>query len=99
MPTYPFQRAKPIGWSVNEKLTSAQLSQVDANAAQAADGLLWTDVAPLQNWCTPQVIDASGTPGLAYVWSPYEQAWWTFGTAPGGVPTAYKLRGATGPLW
>lgn len=48
MPTFPFERAKPAGWALGEILTSAQQNIVDANSAQAADGLVWSDLAAVR---------------------------------------------------
>ncbi len=53
----PFTDPKPLGWSLFEVLTSAQMSAVNANAAAAADGSAWSDVSILKNW-------KYATPGL-----------------------------------
>jgi len=50
MQTYPFPRAKPAGWAFGEILTDTQMNIVDANAAQAADGLAWSDLAAARTW-------------------------------------------------
>ena len=49
MPNWPFERANPLGWSSNAPLSSAQLNKIDANQAQAANGIEYTDVAQLVN--------------------------------------------------
>lgn len=55
MPNFPFQRAKALGYAIFENFPSAHANIIDANAAQAADGLVWTDVAAFKNWGAPQV--------------------------------------------
>ncbi len=65
MATYPYERAKPLGWAYGEILTSAQMNTVDDNAASAADGSLWTDVAIVKNWAYTKDFSSffSGTTG------------------------------------
>lgn len=50
MVDWPFTRAKPAGWAFGEILTSAQMNALDINAAQAADGLTWSDLAHCRLW-------------------------------------------------
>lgn len=56
MAIWPFTRAKPAGWSAGQKLTAAEQNIVDTNAAQAADGLLWTDAIIAKNWIKSQTL-------------------------------------------
>ncbi len=65
--TFPFTRAKAGGWAFGEKLTSAQQNTVDLNAAQAADGLLYTDRALLRNFRPSLAVTDTGHTA---VWSP-----------------------------
>jgi hypothetical protein len=70
---FPFTRAKAIGWAFGEIYTSAQCNTMDANAAQAADGLLWSDAALAQNWFA---LDASGlTRTRACAWDDTRKLW------------------------
>lgn len=94
MPTFPFQRAKPLGWSLFEVLTSAQMSQVDANAAQAANGLVWTDVASLRNWSSP-LVTAQAV--LAFCYHQADDVWVGVGVNAGN-PVAFQ-RGGGGGVW
>jgi hypothetical protein len=57
----PFTNPKPLGWSLFEVLTSAQMTAVNANAAAAADGSTWSDVAIVKNW---KLYDGSA------IWNP-----------------------------
>jgi hypothetical protein len=91
MPTFPFQRAKPLGWSLFEALTSAQMSQVDSNAAQAADGLVWTDVAAHRNWSAPQSL----TGILTFGYNSTEDVWVAVGVSAGN-PQVWYMLGAGG---
>lgn len=50
MPTYPYTRGNPSGWSDGQKVTAAQINTIDQNAAAAADGTLWTDALIAKNW-------------------------------------------------
>lgn len=92
MPAYPFQRAKPLGWSVNEKVTSAQLNQIDQNAAQGADGLVWTDVAAFRNFGSPQTLSNSG---FSAVYMSTVKTWALMGVS-ATLPLLYQLYGASG---
>jgi hypothetical protein len=70
--TYPFARAKSIGWAYGEILTSAQMNIVDDNASQAADGAVWTDIARAKNWKTP-VSTAQDV--VAFLWCAASNRW------------------------
>jgi len=48
--TWPLARVKELGWTFMEEFTSAQATQLDINAAQGADGSLWTDVGLMKNF-------------------------------------------------
>lgn len=50
MPLYPFPNPNPAGWSGIQPVTAEQITQINANAAAAADGSRWTDYAHLKNW-------------------------------------------------
>lgn len=90
MPNYPFTRAKPLGWAIFEILTSAQMNAVDSNAAQAADGLVWTDVAQFRNW-TPMV--AVSQSGSALLYSSFSDIWYAIGVSGGALTNAIMWGG------
>lgn len=94
MPNFPFTRAKALGWSLFEVLTSAQMSQVDANAAQAADGLVWTDAAALRTWSP---IVTTSQVALSILYSAYTDVWYAFAVSAGN-PSVFTRFGAAG-LW
>jgi hypothetical protein len=50
VPLYPFPNPNPSGWSGIQPVTAEQITQINANAAAAADGSRWTDYAHLMNW-------------------------------------------------
>jgi hypothetical protein len=94
MPNFPFQRAKPLGWSLFEVLTSAQMNIADANAAQAADGLVWTDVAQFRNWGQPQTRTNTVKTGF---YNSVSGVWTAMGIF-SGAPSAAIMTGASGNL-
>lgn len=93
MPNFPFTRAKPLGWSLFEVFTSAQANAVDANAAQAADGLIWTDAAQFRNWSGPAYTVAQA--GMFNVYSAVNDTWWV-GTISAGSLSTSRMHGASG---
>jgi hypothetical protein len=92
MPNFPFQRAKPLGYALYEVLTSAQANTIDQNAAQAADGLVWTDVAAFRNWSAPQTLANSA---LTAVHIADADSWVVFGVSATN-PAGYLLNGSSG---
>ena len=94
MPNFPFQRAKPLGYALFENFPSAHANIIDANAAQAADGMVWTDVAAIRNWSEPFAI---ANTGHAFCYVSHDDTWWTFGSS-GGNPTVAKRFGGGG-VW
>lgn len=95
MPTYPFSRAKPAGWAFGEVLTSAQMNAVDANAAQAADGELWTDTLPARNWIHKEELANMTVIGAGQTSSSItDTRWMAFGTSDG-----YRLSEDGGLGW
>lgn len=94
MPNFPFQRAKPLGWAMFEAFASSQANQLDQNAAQAADGLAWTDVAAFRNWSPARTAANSGN---ALFYNSRADVWVNIGTN-GGVPQASVMLGASGPF-
>lgn len=48
--TYPFSRANGSDFANGDVLTAAHATTMDKNAAQAADGLMWTDSVIAKNW-------------------------------------------------
>jgi hypothetical protein len=47
---FPFPNPNPAGWSGIQPVTAEQITQINANAAAAADGSRWSDYAHLMNW-------------------------------------------------
>jgi hypothetical protein len=90
--TYPFSRAKPAGWSTGEILTSTQANTMDDNAASAADGALYTDIAIGKNWLGNAT---QANYGRALVWWQPDQKWFSLGVSGGNPLAAYKFNGST----
>jgi hypothetical protein len=88
--TYPFTRAKSAGWSTGERLTSTQTNTMDDNAASAADGALWTDIAIGKNWIGNAT---QANYGRALVWWQPDQKWFTLGVSGGNPLAAWKFNG------
>lgn len=91
MPNFPFTRAKPLGFSLFEVFTSSQANTIDQNAAQAADGLVWTDVAQFRNWSAPQ----TQTGIVSFGYNATEDVWWSV-LVSGGNPAVQYMLGAGG---
>lgn len=98
----PFANPKPLGWGLFEVLTSSQMTQVNANAAAAADGSTWSDAAIVKNW---NFTDGSGAVGPALfdsnrleriIKDPVSRRWIAFGGF-GGVDISYWS--VTGKIW
>ena len=88
--TFPFTRANPSDWSPGQRLTSAQANTLDKNAAQAADGLLWSEIAILKSFRKSTITNG----GPAIFWDP-PSGRWINGGANAGAPTAsYSFDGA-----
>jgi hypothetical protein len=92
MPNFPFQRAKALGYALFENFPSAHANIIDANAAQAADGLVWTDVAAFRNWGLSQTVANTGN-GLFY--NSVEGIWVAVGVFSSN-PICRYLAGASG---
>ncbi len=75
--TYPFTRAKSLGYAFGEIFPSSGANTIDANAAQAADGLHWSDFAQLRNWRTGTVSNITKTGACA--WDPTKYCWFVAG--------------------
>lgn len=82
---FPFTKANAIGWSPGQKITSVQINTVDANAAQAADGNIWSDAAVVKNWQLSSVAAGGGT---VVVWEP-QTGRWINASQTGGNPTGF----------
>src|SRR5687767_5339765 len=78
--TYPFQRANPLGYALFEELPSSHITRIDENAAAAADGRQWTDLAQLVN-LPFTFTHASG--GRCLTHHPILDCWLTFGVSAG----------------
>lgn len=58
---YPFTRANSVNFVDGNVFTGAQATTIDKNAAQAADGLFWSDVAAVRTWPYDTVITGART--------------------------------------
>lgn len=92
MPNYPFQRAKALGYALFENFPSAHANIIDANAAQAADGLVWTDVAAFRNFSAAQVL---ANTAYAAVYNTNTKTWVVM-TVAATLPRAFVRFGGTG---
>lgn len=90
---YPFQRAKGAGYVNNEVPTHTQLNVIDENAAAAADGSLYTDVALVRNWLYRSTTLTDR--GFVTVWT--GKQWLTVGVTGANTPSA--SRSYDGLLW
>jgi hypothetical protein len=92
MATYPFSRAVPAGHPTGAILTSTQFNTVDENAAAAADGALYTDIAIGKNWLGNAT---QANYGNALVWWQPDQKWFSIGVSGGNPLAAFKYNGDT----
>jgi len=83
--TFPFTRGNPTDFSDGQKLPAAVINTIDKNAAQAADGLLWSDVAIAKNFVTKSAPTVTGVDSF---WDSYSSRWFAIGQS-GGAPKAY----------
>jgi hypothetical protein len=84
--TYPFQRANALGYALFEELPSAHITQIDENAAAAADGRVYSDVQIFANFPF-SFTDTTG--GEALVYSPSLGKYFSFGA--GTPPTGFSF--------
>lgn len=100
--TWPYVNPKSLGWGLFESLTSVQMSQVNANAAAAADGSSWTDAA-LSNVVYPG--SSQGDAGETVFWCPFYRYWYSFGSDNAVIdgtppePVVSGRRARNGRLW
>lgn len=73
---FPFTNPDP-GWADGRKLYASEMIEVSRNAAQAADGLLWSDVAIAKNFGNGSTITSAGR---AVFWDAYLSRWITAGS-------------------
>lgn len=78
--TFPFTNPKPLGWALFETLTSAQMTQANANAAAAADGSIWSDATGGINVLTPAGGSTQGNAGEVVFWDPVTKYFYSFGS-------------------
>jgi hypothetical protein len=90
--TFPLPNPKPLGWGLFEAPTSAQMTQINANAARAADGTYWSDVT-LANIVASSSISNGG---FILGWDPASRFFYSFG---GSGTTPNGSRSATGRFW
>jgi hypothetical protein len=89
----PFTNPKPLGWSLFEVLSSAQMTAVNANAANAADGSYWSDLAPLKNWNYQQPTVPSPMIGRTLIFDPSTRRWLILGLTGGEGSAIWTLNG------
>ena len=91
---FPFTRGAPgaIDYIQGQRLNPAEINAIDKNAAQAADGLIWSDATILKNW-----LESFVSNGSIIFWDAYTGTWVFAGTA-GGAPIAYASSDGK-PTW
>lgn len=84
--SWPFQRANALGFAMFENFTSAQATIIDGNAASAADGSIWSDIALAGNLLPKEIIDTDSAFlfGQAVVWEPVSRRWFSVGKTTAG---------------
>lgn len=85
---WPFERANALGYAMFELFTSADATLIDKNAAEAASGDIWTDVAQVVNFYSRETL-ASDVLGQYLMWEPVRRRWWNFGRTSGNKSSAY----------
>jgi hypothetical protein len=88
MADWPFQLAKPGGYSDDDPITPAEATQMDLNASRAADGRVWTDVAAVSN-LPHRFTNTLG--GAAIIYNPTLDEIFSFAT-PSGDVTGFRSR-------
>ncbi len=83
---YPFERANALGFAMFENFTSAQANIIDANAAAAADGAIWSDIALASGLLPKETVDADAAYlfGQALIWEPVGKFWINAGDTTAG---------------
>ncbi len=83
---WPFQRANALGFAMFENFTSAQATIIDANAAAAADGAIWSDIALASSLLPKEIVDADAAYlfGQALFWEPVAKIWINAGVTTAG---------------
>jgi hypothetical protein len=89
--SWPFERANALGYAMFELFTSADATLIDKNAASAASGDIWSDIALVTNYSPVQEVDTGSTLGQAVIWDPVRRRWWNFGST-GTKPTGFYSR-------
>lgn len=89
MPTYPYISAGT--WAAGQVLTSAEVTIINANAAAAADGSLWTDFAIARNWIGTSTLATYGN--VVHFVERYEHSWISLGVSGGNPIAAMKFTG------
>lgn len=91
--TFPFQRANALGYALYENFPSADATLIDLNAASAADGSIWSDVAAIKNM-GPPVEQIAASPLLtAFVWEAVTRKWLGLGIYSGIFNFSYSYDG------
>lgn len=96
MAIWPFTRAKLAGYTDTVDVpTAAELNKIDTQAAQAADGVTWTDVVIAKNWLHNSGVLANR--GDALAWSGAQ--WVSIGRGPTLSTTPECSVSYDGKLW
>lgn len=90
---WPFPNPKPLGWGLFEALTSVQMSQVNANAAAAADGAAWTDITSIKSWKRAQPAEPDAVVVSGHVYEPVRRRWFSFGSVAGAGMFTWTISG------
>lgn len=79
MPVYPFPLVRPAGYTSGDVPTPAELQALQEEAAAAADGRIWTDIAVVKNWAYTQVGSISTMVQKSLLRDPVSRRWFVFG--------------------
>jgi hypothetical protein len=86
--TYPFERGAPGGvdYVYGQRVNPVELNTIDKNAAQAADGLIWSDLAVVKNFRKSTTVAYTEATNKV-IWDAYLDRW-IYCASGGGAPFA-----------
>jgi hypothetical protein len=93
---WPFSLARPGSYGPLSVPTPDELQMIQEQAALAADGRAWTDVAALKSW-QYTLLSASilaTVPAKPHVYDPTTRRWLVFGELTGEAAGAWSISGA-----
>lgn len=96
MAQWPFSRAR-VAWLNGNRIEQEHIELIDDQQAQAADGLIWSDLALIQNWMEATSVASLTTNTGACCWDPDVGIWFA-GADNGTNPQALRLFRSGGAL-